>query len=1466
MGRACRCCGAECKIENFYFFVDRYKENHVSVFTKTEELYEIIYEESLGVESGNPKKISTETINDTDDSFFVVNTYRTEVESSERFNDRGRIFRREIHKKTTIIRRMAIEYSIDDVFDWGDSSPIDGESFIKEISLRLGYYFSDTFDDSNEWKSKTRYAKISGILENKPLPSSLSMFNSYVSSSSLITEIQNPQALNTIDIKDIITKRNAKFLFLIEPLDVETKDEFLDEEEESETGSSIEIGNWGRYVRESMTWLELYRKRKEALNNLYLAWISDWPSNITQDWHTCFDRTANAEYVSSCLYMDVQILTDDFLDFDYFEGKTISSSEEQSGKLEVEIFKPKTDNTKQGAAKTYFKDLFELSYDRDYVDSFVSGYSCDTEDGSYNLADLPFGLDEEDLIDPPPATIDPTSCSSDFNPVIKYNDGEVWRWKYSDYIMREVVKNSTGINSFFSGFSGVDFPIDEWGSLDNFFIRDCMIESPKAFIDGDYKKYYSRPPHRDEVLPSSFRFKLIDFPYYPEVLTIRDIRNPRTLNNKECPLDECIAGPTYAEWDLLSESYPDLGDSTDHSLVYHGGAPLRPFLTAGISAAGACTTSIISVYEPPEAGGSYQIAYTVGKNEARYEPSTSIVYFLGGESPYGIGWTPPFNPILNPDGVFPLYNNSGYSGINDDDPILVDIGSQCGGMGGGAGPGLSPILINGGFTGGMITYSGDCQLGCNYLSFILRLKADVVGYGGGDIFNVHTAAGNSGAASNQNNPCQVIQVSYDAGYSGYAVFDSVATDNWTLASVENIENWEVGNPTYASRYEISTINEPYRRNFNEFNASKKTGVTDVVLGGSPVLFEHADSFEEYVFEVGSYSAGDGIRFRINDSFFDGSDTVSSYGDFDILYQQWVPIISRNEQLSQDDIDEIAGYITDFKYWYGLKGDVFVEEENGQEIRIINDQIVVGTVYKNPYFFIDGAGNVSAPQNQLGFVPTAPDLAVYVFVMLDYYGFEAQQGYYPDDEIDSRISLGFSNTDGTSVKIPEVMGEYESEWPEEIITDYDWPRQTIVLSERFVQPTEFSSRTCSGLGNVGLSRFVIIEGGLGSPGVGLGKDPGNRVEETYTHIFLGPSFNPFNGFGSSLTFNCLSSSENCAAVQAAYDEDPQVCGTVFPPLVFGNCSAMEIPQEETRTFDFKTSSRTFPNERWDNDYILGETQESSIGIVDYRCGIGLNTSTPMVLTYKKTVDRFNVCPDELPTLDFDESDQLNVRKDLRVFLNTGTELRKTGRSRRYSSGFPARRLYDEETISKIEDILSRSGNFDALNYHENYGPIWGSLFNGELLRFDGGSLGTGGFGDAESFQAYIYGTIDDTDALNEYNQLIEDEDLDLIPFMLAVIAYNSKPHSVSRSYGFRGSLSNRRRGDVYKEDGNCPPVIEDGSFSPLEELDGNCPRTFVLSRLGLNVNPNELDDEYGIYYKISEKGYPGEGFRFTIGKK
>ena len=1442
MGRACRCCGSECKIEDFYFFVDRYKENHVSVFTKTEELYEIIYEESLGVESGNPKKISTETINGTDDSFFVVNTYRTEVESSERFTDNGKIFRREIQKKTTITRRMAVEYSVDDVFDWGDSSPIDGESFIKEISLRLGVYFSGAFDDSDKWESKTRYAKISGILENKPLPNGLGMFNSYVRDSSPITEIQNPQALNTIDIKDIITKRNAKFLFLIEPLDVETKDGFLDEEEESETGSSIEIGNWGRYAQESITWLELYRKRKEALNNSYSTWTNGWPSNITQDWHTCFDRTANAEYVSSCLYMDVQILTDNFLDFDYFEGKTISSSEERSGKLEVEIFKPKTDNTKQGAAKTYFKDLFELSYDRDYVDSFVSGYNCDSEDGSYNLADLPFGLDEQDLIDPPPATIDPTSCSSDFNPVIKYNDGEVWRWKYSDYIMREVVKNSTGINSFFSGFSGVDFPIDEWGSLDNFFIRDCMIESPKAFIDGDYKKYYSRPPHRNEVLPSSFRFKLIDFPYYPEVLTIRDIKNPRTLNNKECPLNECIAGPTFAEWDLLSESYPDLGDSTDHSLAYYGDAPS---VSTGIAAAGSCTTSIISVYEPPKAGGSYQIAYTVGKNEARYEPSTSIVYSIGGESSYGTAF---FNPNLNPDNTPPLYNNSGTSPVGS--AVVVDRGFTCG----------KPFLpeAGGGFTGGMISYSGSCPRGCGFLSFIARAKADVVGYGGGDVFSTHQAAKNDGPVQNAYPPCQVVDVSYDAGYHGTAVFDSIATDNWTLASVENIENWEVDNPTYASKYDITTVNEPYRRNFNEFNASNKDGITDVVLGGSPVIFEHADSFEEYIFEVDSYSAGDGIRFRISDSFFDGSDTVSSYGDFDILYQQWVPIINQNEQLSEDDIDEIAGYITDFKYWYGLKGDVFVEEENGEEIRIINDQIVVGTVYKNPYFFIDGAGNVSAPQNQLGFVPTAPDLAVYVYVTLDYYGFSAPQGYYPGDEISGFGISRFSNPGGTSKKVSEVRGEYESEWPSEIITDYDYPTQTIVLAQLYVQPTEFTGRLCSGPGNTGQSRLVFVEGGPGSPGVGLGKDPGNRVEETYTHTFSGPPRNDFFPFlGSTLTFFCdinPGSLNFCTSLQNQYDEHPSECATVFPPLTFGDCGSQKIEQEETVTVQFTASSRTFPNERWNNDYILGETQESSVGIVDYRCGIGLYTSTAMVLRYKKTVDRFNVCPDELPTLDFDESDQLNPRKDLRVILNTGTELRKSGRSRRYSSDFPIRRLYDEEIISKIEDILSRSG-FDSLAYNDNYGPVWGSFSNGELFRFDGG------FGDGESFQAYTYGIIDDTDVLNEYNQLIEDEDLNLIPFASAVRAYNSKPHSVDRSYGFNNPV----RGNVYKEDGNCPPVIESGDFSPFEEID-DCPFGFQLSRLGLNADPSELDDDYGIYYKISEKGYPGEGFRFTIGKK
>jgi hypothetical protein len=101
-----------------------------------------------------------------------------------------------------------------------------------------------------------------------------------------------------------------------------------------------------------------------ACNEILLPNFILDPSNL-EEWRSLYTRTEDGEYVSKDTFMDAR--------FDFNSFLTGPNYFASGGKIELELFKPKTSNLKSGVAETYLQVLYELSYDREL--ELVGDYS-----------------------------------------------------------------------------------------------------------------------------------------------------------------------------------------------------------------------------------------------------------------------------------------------------------------------------------------------------------------------------------------------------------------------------------------------------------------------------------------------------------------------------------------------------------------------------------------------------------------------------------------------------------------------------------------------------------------------------------------------------------------------------------------------------------------------------------------------------------------------------------------------------------------------------------------------------------------------------------------------------------------------------------------------------------------------------------------------------------------------------------
>ena len=1089
MGRACKCCG-DCRADSFYFLADRYRPNVRCFFEITQQQYKVVYDDGKFRSS---KKISkTKFVSSGyDEELIVCNAYSKDLLSSKKENVFGKERITSVWLKTSIIRRLALEFPVDDIYDFDDN--------IQNINLRLGNDIDPDSDFKNFVGFNKYRLKVHGALLDKGLPNSKKLFDRYLDDMNQIADNTKIEQSNAVDVEAETPKSAGSMMFFLTPLyDKEVVDPILDNEDPLifEGATFAQIGKWAGTDINNIVWLEFFRNNRHKTID---EWINQYVENIEYDWHNCFYRPQNREYISNCRFLNNEFNMTEFLDFDYFK---------RGGQIELEIFKSKTDNTKVGARQTYFKEIFGLyaqGFHKQYVQAeyirgprrTLSNKPGQPNDGASDFCTKDFVLDQNALDELKKCFIINKSAVESYNPVLevpnddwfwnidesdyiheiiakpdaykdlackgKYSgdnelDPYLWHLAYGDYVMSKWTSNYPNLfdppadgafhqKQFFTGYySG----ITERGvsNLDYIDFFECVILTPSAaqkqsdIVNVDpYDAYYERVPfYARDILsagkhikgkdkedlkfkPANFRFQLLsNVKYYPGVIEVLDVKNTEIGVNLECTGDDCPGGPGLPEWRLIQHEFDDVGEPEDLLRIEHNNS--------------SCTTVIQSDKLSQKFGGKLTISDSQGVNVAYYEPSVDTIFHINNEriAPAFGGVRPTTDDEFKFELFRPKYSD--YSGVR--------CPASCG----------SPYFARMDFLFHNPEFSAnygslDSYLRCfnngtkvQYNSFV-----DVDGY------RITQGIGSIAPAISFLGITQQYISSNDPGYTAAHPDWFYSYDAWEFTVVET-EPFEPDN-TYEWRHEIEVKNEPFVQSldFGVFRSNLPTKHRELILGIVNEIVDDEFTFvEKYEFEnVGNYLPGMGIRFRLRDgtftfdSFFDCVGRKSEVNDFNILYQQWVPVLKLDNPFAIDSLvtqqqaEETAAYITDFDYWYKVDG--FVVDENGTSTEKLIDpndgQVKDFKGFRNPYYFIDGAGNLNGPFTSSGFTATKPNLAIYDDVTIRVDG---QYSLFEDpnlEEIRDRIGVTISdlNTDYfKAVHIKDSDKVFESNPLDTIQTD------------------------------------------------------------------------------------------------------------------------------------------------------------------------------------------------------------------------------------------------------------------------------------------------------------------------------------------------------------------------------------------------------------------------------------------------
>lgn len=1085
------------------FNFDRYRGTYTSYYHVTEEYYKVIGEhiweddDYLGFKRTSCERLDdlTEEYTGKDNNRAVSKVFFTEEYTDDNLKTtrtsrspyKGSVTTH--YKKITVRRKLAVEFEIDDVFDWQ-------KDFIKGIYLLLynnsnikdKYLFTDALlpyagvgrvHPGGTGELKYAYT-ISGPLSDTVAPANMEEFDQYLESTETIkkqgSDTINSKNYSPLDIGEVLPRENNKFLFLIDvpwlyewdymkdPLtDPVTEDEqpHIPWEKLDDVPGVVSLFGTDYFGNDDLTWLHLERRSEETASG-----------QTTLDWHKNFKRTAEGVYVSKSSFID------SLVDF----GKITDSYYAYGGKLQIELFKEKTSNKKNGAKEVYFDETFYLEpfglnvfereaiyeqcdYDEEYErfnDNLILLNHIPDEDKE--IFDVILEADpQHDPFDDPPngkywthelllkEEINDLWPSREYSNIMfgRYIDDVfvqpenewryIWRGGYGDYTMFEsssAFKDNDRIiskvedNPYFSyitGFADSNYYSsrfnpssrrDSNNDIISFVLWDCVLETPGAFTEeqilengsqspedpqtegynnsNKLKTYYHRVPLYGDYGSSKIKITLKDFKNYDITVTTEDVYNKSTNANPDCREIGCLLGPNVPDWQITNEEFEDLGTPTEHTLISYGD----------------CAAEITAIKKEHKIGS---VTYSLVREAelATYNPTADVIYTFG-------------------DGV--STTAAGYAGFAD----IYFQWYEC--INGEIDSGNSEAYVMFGkpsaFTKrwGSVTDIAPFQFGDGRNCCGLQGFEQMDWWRTASVGTVATICGNS-------SECMSYVASTVEGYLLRPLEDLYVRQNLEVFLPNEEYNRVHVDNNFASTHKIHTTVEPYLQ-FNSFEEFRRgsLGETDLLLGVPtmyrkyifsiqvwgdffyPVPIQEGATFrvrkkgvnDEELYE---YVAGAGLRFRTTNMSF-CPDEERTKNDFDVLYQQNIPIISvydktwpppetmmvQDAQLDQEDIDEIAGFLTDFSYRYVLDGQFYIEDADGDETIEVNGQELIVAKITNPMFKINPDGSVDGPltgQDAIGFFDFEfdHDVAVYDQVQIIYDGYFTL-GEYPECNIES----------------------------------------------------------------------------------------------------------------------------------------------------------------------------------------------------------------------------------------------------------------------------------------------------------------------------------------------------------------------------------------------------------------------------------------------------------------------------------
>ena len=531
MGR--HCCQDECERFRYHFNIDRYNAS-VESLTKTKIVtYEVIFKpKNPDIPTAPGERLSTEIVEEEEkyrisSDYTVKNFFYKKKKSTEYPVINGEQVIKETWEKYIVQTRLLLEFNHEDIYDWSEELYLD-------INLRLGH-LNDRSEvgELNEDSKIIEEIIVGGIVSVTSRPRNFETWDSLFEDSSLVqsmsylnsdgTEKKDARFLNILDVHP---KENSRIFFLVKPAydKDEFFDEFLDEQDQSDI-YVMRLGLWRSNVTYgsavNLIWLEIIRPDlntpTERDDTTVGNWLLGYRANMMLDWHEQWRRDGTMwDFVS----------TRSFLNFSFDFIKAIGGVElddtsfwTNDGQFGIKIFKPKTNNTKEGAAKTYFDAVFFanfVGYGAFAYDALSPFYwdDCDLSSGQFLYPNqLPDGFNEVHSgstkryrapvcfrygLD---ATGNRVCQFSSLAGPRTFNVSQLYYKEYSQNWITGIYSEPS--NSFFGPFGAIvnpysfnyvenisgDYNTGVPGTDTIFYVRNCVIEAPgrSAYTEIDAK-------------------------------------------------------------------------------------------------------------------------------------------------------------------------------------------------------------------------------------------------------------------------------------------------------------------------------------------------------------------------------------------------------------------------------------------------------------------------------------------------------------------------------------------------------------------------------------------------------------------------------------------------------------------------------------------------------------------------------------------------------------------------------------------------------------------------------------------------------------------------------------------------------------------------------------------------------------------------------------------------------------------